>query len=244
MSASARWIAACRSGTAASSPRAGSTASGTHRCATPTGIRSGPPREERALPVNFHVGFNPDVGQLNGPRGAFSATSFVEESAQSFIANTRTLAEAICSGLLDRFPELKIVSVESGIGWVSFFLEALDWQWENNGLVRDLPRRLLPSEYFRRQVYATYWFERRTLDRDAIDFQDNLMFSTDFPHPTSQSPGPASIAVNPRDYVEATLAHLPETVARKVLRDNAARLYGLPSPLDAEQDGRGDWSPG
>ena len=187
--------------------------------------------QERGLPVNFHVGFNPDLGQLNGPRGAFSAPSFVEESAQSFIANTRTLAEAICSGMLHRFPELKIVSVESGIGWVSFFLEALDWQWENCGLVHEFPDRLLPSEYFERQAYVTYWFERRDLAHHALRFQDNLMFSTDFPHPTSQSPGPASIGVNPRDYVEETLADVPEPVVRKLLHDNAARLYGLPSPF-------------
>jgi predicted TIM-barrel fold metal-dependent hydrolase len=152
---------------------------------------------------------------------------FAESSAQGFMANGRTMAEVICSGITHRFPILKIVSVESGAGWLPFFLEALDWQWRNNGAHLEHPDRELPSVYFHRQVFATYWFERSSLANCLVQLQDNLMFSTDFPHPTSQSPGPASDAVAPREYAHATLGAAPEEVARKVLQDNARRVFGL-----------------
>ena len=53
------------------------------------------------------------------------------------------------------------------------------------------------------------------------------MFETDFPHPTSLTPGPWSAAQNARDTVAETLRDLEVGVARKVLHDNAARVYGL-----------------
>ena len=89
---------------------------------------------------------------------------------------------------------------------------------------------LLPSEYFLRQVYCTFWFETTTL-RLLEEYQDNVMFETDFPHPTSLSPGPGCIidgvpSVFGRQNL--TAAGIPESVQRKVLFENAARLYGRP----------------
>src|SRR5207248_748306 len=96
----------------------------------------------------------------------------------------------------DRFPRLKLVSVESGFGHVPFYLEALDWEWLTFGNTSPL----LPSEYFRRQCYGTFWFERTTLPLLAA-YPDNFMFSTDYPHATSLSPGPASPADVPAEHV-------------------------------------------
>ena len=62
--------------------------------------------------------------------------------------------------MLERFPTLKFVSVESGIGWMPFFLEALDYQVCETapGAIDELS--MPPSEYFRRQMYGCFWFER------------------------------------------------------------------------------------
>ena len=183
--------------------------------------------QERGLPMNFHIGFSAEADPIGEQRRTPTRARFAESSAQSFMANMRTLAELLCSGVLHRFPELKVVSVESGAGWIPFFLESLDWQWVNNGAQLEHPEFDVPSTYFWRQVWATYWFERDGFATTATRLQDNLMFSTDFPHPTSQAPGPASSAVNPRDYIEDTIAGLPEAVARKILHDNAQRVYTL-----------------
>ena len=54
-----------------------------------------------------------------------------------------------------------------------------------------------------------------------------MLYETDFPHPTSMSPGPASIAERPDDFVRAVFADLPLETTRKILHDNAARIYHL-----------------
>jgi predicted TIM-barrel fold metal-dependent hydrolase len=58
-------------------------------------------------------------------------------------------------------------------------------------------------------------------------YADNFMFSTDYPHPTALVPGPASPSQLPRDHVLANFGDVPLDVARKVLWENAAGLYGL-----------------
>ena len=123
----------------------------------------------------------------------------------------------ISSGLLDRFPRLKFVSVESGIGWLPFMLESLDYQFVENG-VDDL--KLRPTEYFRRQIYGSYWFESNP--KPAIDWigEDNLMFETDFPHATCLYP-----AV--KETKERSLRGLDPRVQRKLLYENAAKVYQL-----------------
>ena len=57
-----------------------------------------------------------------------------------FIGNARIVVNIICSGMLERFPELKIVSVESGAGWIPFILEALDYEMSENARRTTAPR--------------------------------------------------------------------------------------------------------
>ena len=112
-----------------------------------------------------------------------------------FIGNARVVVNIICSGMLDRFPELKIVSVESGAGWIPFILEALDYEMDENAPQAKAALSLLPSEYFKRQIYATTWFERTDLAAIvAAVGEDNIMFETDFPHPTCLYPDPLKTA--------------------------------------------------
>jgi uncharacterized protein len=88
---------------------------------------------------------------------------------------------------------------------------------------------LLPSEYFKRQMYGCFWFENATV-KAAIEQMGpgNFLYESDFPHPTSMAPGPASSAVEPRDYIANELAPLlSEPDLRAVLHDNAAKLYHL-----------------
>jgi predicted TIM-barrel fold metal-dependent hydrolase len=146
------------------------------------------------------------------------------------MSNANAVVDTIFGGICERFPNLSFVSVESGVGWVPFLLEAMDWQWENCGLRVEHPDNLLPSEYFRRQFYACFWFERGTLPAAIKSVgEDNILYETDFPHPTSQSPGPASAGVPAKVYIDQVMADLPETTIRKILHGNAAKLYDLDS---------------
>jgi predicted TIM-barrel fold metal-dependent hydrolase len=152
-----------------------------------------------------------------------------------FIGTEQNIADVILTGLCERFPKLKCVAVESGASWLPFFIECLDWQWKGAGCVKAYPNRLLPSEYFRRQVFGSFWFESSLLQQSIELFPDNIMFETDFPHPTSISPGPASYAKHPSAIVEENLGGLSEEIQRKVLHDNAAKLYGLRSKAERTQ---------
>ncbi|HEX9995480.1 MAG TPA: amidohydrolase family protein [Acidimicrobiales bacterium] len=186
--------------------------------------------EEKGLPVNFHIASG-DMGIMHnaGHPDNGEHANYASMGVQFFMGNARTVAQLICGGICHRFPELNFVSVESGIGWIPFALASLDWQWLNCGVPREHPEYdLLPSEYFRRQIYGCFWFETDTA-MSAIDQlgADSVLYETDFPHPTSMSPGPASAAMHPQEYIRDTFGHLPDDTVRKILHDNAARIYHL-----------------
>src|SRR4029078_7261304 len=86
---------------------------------------------------------------------------------------------------------------------------------------------LLPSEYFRRQIYGCFWFERQGALDAIAQYPDNILFESDYPHPTCQHPGPRTPGQRPRDYAQELLGGLPDDVVRKVLHDNAAAVHGV-----------------
>jgi predicted TIM-barrel fold metal-dependent hydrolase len=180
------------------------------------------------LSINFHIGFSAlaqtDLEKAYGDK--FEMRQFVKDSVMTFLGNATTIVDLILSGLCDRYPRLNFVSVESGAGYIPYLLEAMDWQWVNTGCPKQFPGSALPSEVFRRQIYGTFWFENNALD--AIGgLVDNMMFETDFPHPTSLSPGPASWADRPSDMAARNLSRFPPETVAKLLHDNAARVYHL-----------------
>jgi predicted TIM-barrel fold metal-dependent hydrolase len=181
---------------------------------------------DTGLSVSFHVGAG-DLAEIlrdDSEMGMF--TNFSAKSALYFMQNASCISELTFGGVCHRFPEVKFVSVESGAGWINFVLEGLDWQWQNGGTHREHPEyALLPSEYFRRQIYGCFWFERAGIQSAIERFPDNLMWETDYPHPTCMAPGPQTIATRPDEYAETALATISDAQRRKVLHDNAAALY-------------------
>lgn len=192
--------------------------------------------QDFGLSINFHIGFMTTAEGTKEMLGALASgrrADYAKESALAMISNATAIAEVVLSGMCHRYPGVNFVSVESGFGWLPFWLEVLDWQWLNSGAVKENPEMEMPSFYFRRQVYGSFWFEREAMRRLLDMLPDNVMFETDFPHPTSLSPGPASYAKNPRDLVDENLGDLPEDLVRKVLYENAARVYHLDLPVEA-----------
>ena len=176
------------------------------------------------MPVNFHIGSS--KGNMDF-FGRAPWPSFGEErklavgSANLFMGNARTVGNLIYSGIPERFPDLKFVSVESGVGWLPFFLEMLDHQLTETAPNELADLSLLPSEYFRRQFFGCFWFERSTI-KPTVDFLGNscLMFETDFPHPT---------CLYPRDdqSLMDALEGLTSVDIRRILQDNASELYRI-----------------
>jgi len=177
--------------------------------------------------VSFHIGAGDLSDLLTDESGLGIRANFARTSSTVFMQNMNCIADLIFGGVCHRFPELQMVSVESGVGWIPSFLEAADWQWSNAQVTRDHPEwDLLPSEYFARQIYACFWFEEKSLGPALEKYADNILWETDYPHPTCQHPGPANgLSQHPRDYIEGAFADVPPETLRKVLHDNAARLY-------------------
>ncbi len=184
--------------------------------------------QEAGVSVSFHVGGGSMGTQFDDVAEMGWMTNFAKVSSLIFLDNIRCVTDLIFGGVCHRFPDLKLVSVESGVGWIPSMLETCDWQWRNGGVLDEHPEYdLLPSEYFRRQVYGCFWFEEASA-RDAIGrFPDNILYETDYPHPTCQHPGPRTPAQRPRDYASRVLGDLADDVLAKVLHDNAAAVYGL-----------------
>lgn len=177
--------------------------------------------EERGMPCNFHIGAGGvDIGAV-WP-GINPDHYLATLSCTFFLNNCRTMSNLIFSGLLDRFPKQKFVSVESGIGWIPFMLQAIEYQM-NESMPGGGAMKLRPTEYFRRQIYASFWFENDAARAVKEIGADNVLFETDFPHPTCLYP-------NVREHAEASLEGLCEADQRKVLYENAARVYQVPLP--------------
>lgn len=177
--------------------------------------------QEYGMPVNFHIGSGSiGAGTWTGMSpGRMLATI----STTLFMNNMRCIINLIFSGLLDRYPRLNFVSVESGIGWLPFLLEACEYQMTENTVNRD-GLKLRPKEYFRRQIYASFWFENEDVPYSIERLgADNIMFETDYPHPTCLYPGV-------KEQVQKCLGGLDPSVQRKILYENAARVYHLELP--------------
>jgi uncharacterized protein len=87
--------------------------------------------------------------------------AFAELAVDIFLRNGVQICDLLMSGVLARYPKIKFVSVESGIGWIPFMLEAMDYQYQGNRVAEERPEfDRLPSAYFARNVYACYWFEQ------------------------------------------------------------------------------------
>ncbi|NOT54057.1 MAG: amidohydrolase, partial [Deltaproteobacteria bacterium] len=188
---------------------------------------------ELDLPISFHIGSgNMEDGMTREKMKEYGRmATFTELSVNVFLRNGMQLNDLIMSGVLARHPKIKFVSVESGIGWVPFVLEALDYQFKDNRVTEERPEfTMLPSEYFARNVYACYWFEQ-TAPRRLIDKvgENNILFETDFPHPTS------IYGKDVAERIKGGLSDCEPGVEHKILWSNAQKLYKVTGPTAADE---------
>jgi predicted TIM-barrel fold metal-dependent hydrolase len=148
------------------------------------------------------------------------------------VQQTREIEDAlfdmIFSGMLERYPKLKIVSVENEIGWMPFWLGQCDKAFKRHRHAEKLPIDKLPSEYFRRQVYATFFNDHVGGRLFSWWGADNCMWSNDYPHQNSTWP-------NSRDVIARDMGHLAAADRAKLLNANVTQLYNLKVPATAAQ---------
>jgi predicted TIM-barrel fold metal-dependent hydrolase len=172
-------------------------------------------------PLNFHLNAAIDPNTLTWKGFGFEQTLSVVATMFS-IGNAATMGNWMVSGRLDRHPGLKIGLIESGMGWVPFAVEAFEHQFREMLAGKQDLLRKRPKDYFRDHFWVTFWFEEvgPTLLLETIGV-DKVMFETDFPHPTSLYPGV-------QEHLIKVLDKYSYDVKKKVLQDNAVKLYNLP----------------
>jgi predicted TIM-barrel fold metal-dependent hydrolase len=185
--------------------------------------------QEMQLPVHFHLGSGGyDMGMLSPEAGRHAGMA--ADSAAIFLTSSRAFAAMIGSGTCHRFPKLKVVLAECGVGWIPSFLQQFDWMWERTQVRREHPEYdLLPSECFKRQIYSGFWFEHGAPLDSALEClgDEQVLYETLFPKSGGMVPGPASNGTSAKEFVAGNLAHLPEPTLRRILHDNAAALYNI-----------------
>lgn len=173
--------------------------------------------EESGIPIALHIGLNTTLDSLAQRDPTPQRGIFVPMVA---LSSAEALGMWLLTGIFERFPRLKTVFVEPGVGWVSWWLYTVDDMVTRQGYQYPGITEL-PSYYFRRNVFITFIDEPGVLQhgRDRLGV-DNIMWSSDYPHPVSSWPHSQDIA-----------SHLfPDATTEerdKLLFGNAERLWNL-----------------
>jgi predicted TIM-barrel fold metal-dependent hydrolase len=135
-------------------------------------------------------------------------------------------AELLFSPVFHKFPDLKVVLSEGGIGWMPYLLEKADYVWERHRWYQDVNRSVRPSELFVNHIYGCFISDRAGLrDRHAIGVEQ-IMFESDYPHADSNFP-------NARKMLGEELVDVPAEESRLIAEDNARRVFRFPRKEDA-----------
>jgi uncharacterized protein len=172
------------------------------------------------LPINFHLNASLDANSAIWDNLGFDQRLPIHALIHH-VGCAATMSNIMVSGLLDKYPNLKIGLIESGAGWVPFWLEAMEHQLDEFRTKENRGLQMRPKEYFKKHFWVTFWFEsfapKHMLEEIGMD---RLLFETDFPHPTSLYPGvQAKLVEIMKDHDYAT--------RKRVLESNAVELYNL-----------------
>lgn len=175
--------------------------------------------QEADFPLSLHS-FTDAHNAVTGLTGLDPITTYASFPTTIQI----TVADLICQGVAHRFPRLKFVCTEWNTGWLAHWLERLDHSFYRSRFAAPSEIDMLPSDYWRRQFYATFEDDRiGILTRDAIGTQ-TLMWGNDYPHHDSVWPHSQKV-------LDQIFADVPEDVRRAMTVENVANLYKLPVPV-------------
>jgi len=133
-----------------------------------------------------------------------------------------TAVSLTAGGVLERFPRLRVALLEGNCSWAPWLFYRLDEHWEWLGRADAPELTMKPSEYLLRNCYLSVEADEETVTQYVERFgDDNLVFSTDYPHADSKFPHAVSAFLQ---------LPLSERSKRKILWDNWSRLYAIPAP--------------
>jgi predicted TIM-barrel fold metal-dependent hydrolase len=164
--------------------------------------------------VSIHIGSGSRVVRSSddAPRSVAGVTIFAN-SAMSML-------DYLCGGVLERFEDLRLLYAESQIGWIPYVLERADDMFAHQRFTFPTAVTKRPSEIYRGRVFSCFFSDQVGVDLIDRIGEDQVLFETDYPHASGTWPRTA-------DVVAKELGGLDPSVRRKVLAENAIRLFGL-----------------
>ncbi len=172
--------------------------------------------EETDTVINMHIGSSSKMPSTSADAPAAVGSTLTFNNAMA------SMSDWLFSGLLVKYPRVKIAYSEGQIGWIPYILERADKVWEDNrgwgGVADKVPEP--PSTYYFRQMYGCFFDDEvglEMLDRVGVS---NVTFETDYPHSDSTWPHTEEVA-------QKLMGHLPDDVIRKLVRGNAIEMLSL-----------------
>ena len=131
-----------------------------------------------------------------------------------------TIGQLIFTGTFERFADLHVSMIETGVGWIPHFLEQIDDRYWRNRSWGNIPIKEPPSFYWYRNMSATFITDRNGVhNRHAVGV-DNMMWSSDYPHHGNDWP-------YSRMTIDAMMSEVDRDERRRIVGANAARIFGL-----------------
>ena len=171
--------------------------------------------EETGVPLNFHISSGRDPRVERGPGGAV-----INYIMGALVDGIELLVYLCSSGVLMDHPKMDFVIVESGAGWLAWELHAMDEAYQKHHMYARPKLDMLPSEYFKRQGYVTFGDDPVAMTTLDYYGPERLLWGNDYPHHEGTWP-------HSREVVERQFAGISEDAKRKIVRENAAALYGF-----------------
>ena len=176
--------------------------------------------EELGIPLALHIFTEAEHSTANEPRRAMPGEDLAFEIIDQAAA-MKPMCLFIASGVLERFPRLKFVLVECGIGWLAWVLQTLDQINDKRHMWIQPKLELKPSEYFKRQGAATFCDDEIGLANRHLTGVGSLLWGNDYPHDEGTFP-------HSREVIDRVFKGVDETDRHKILIQNSAELYGFP----------------
>lgn len=167
---------------------------------------------DEGVVVTFHLGARvPRFGEKQ---------FFLPDMPMSKMAMAEPIGIFIFNCIFDRFPDLKIGSMESGVGWFAWFTEYITRTWEKQRFWTESALLNPPSHYMDRNVYGSFIQDRTGILNRDLPGARNIMWSSDYPHSETTFP-------NSREIILRDFEGVPEDDVRAIINGNCRKLLGL-----------------
>lgn len=176
--------------------------------------------QDHDLAITYHVGTSRD------PRGATGAGGAITNYVVHALSTTIEPVVVMCSsGVFERFPKLRVATIEANAGWIPWMLQAMDEAHLKHHMWARPRLKYLPSEYYQNNCFSSFGEDRAAVELcESFKLEDNLMWANDYPHHEGSWPHSAEAIERTFDFP------MKETTRAKLLGLNAAKVFRFDVP--------------